>query len=135
MTRREFLLGSAGLLLALKAGLSGRLSDMLVPEAKTAVGPLVIEGLRFVPDAGDTCRVYFNNDFVLESNDLGGQALSLADGFHTLADITDHFAKKLTLDHEEKQSFFGQLALFFVEVGKAGYLQNQVYASVIAHEG
>jgi hypothetical protein len=124
LTRRQFIIGGAGLILALKAGLPN-LQRVLSPEAKTAVGPMVLDELKFVT-AGDNCEIWHEGELLLETNELGGRMLAMADGTRTLLDISGSFADKLGLNEQDRAAFHNETALFFVEAGTAGFLQNLV---------
>lgn len=84
------------------------------------VGPRLIAGLRAEPDA-DTYALYHDDQLVFRVNEPGARLLSLADGstpFETIMARTD-------LGTSE------DIAYFFVSLGEAGYLEQQVQVSLV----
>lgn len=126
MTRREFLKGAAGLVIACGAGFGGatRLATTLTPNAKTAIGPLLAEGLTVMPrdvfEGG--ADVYIGDKLAFQVNGAGAALIRYADGAHTLDDIIALGGCKHAAD---------QAAMFFVTLGQAGYLQNRVEVKLV----
>lgn len=123
MTRREFLKGAAGLVIACGAGFGGaaRLAATLTPNAKTAVGPLLVEGLSVLPGA-EGADVFKEGRLAFQVNQSGAALLRYADGAHTLEDIISLGGCTEAAD---------KAAMFFVTLGKAGYLQNRVEVKLV----
>jgi hypothetical protein len=125
MTRREFLTESAAFLVTLKAGLPSlkNLFNLMVENAR---GPLVLDGLRFVPSVGDSYEIYYNSGLIMETNDLAGKMLMLADGTRTTQEIADICGRASAIAENQYAEFYNCVALFFVEAGEAGLLRNKV---------
>lgn len=118
MTRRDFLKGAVGLVLAVGAGFGSVevLTRLLTPTAETAVGPLMIEGLSFLPTLSGA-DVLYREQTAFTVNSTGATLLRLADGTRSLDDI---------IHDADCESCAADAALFFVTLGQAGYLQNRV---------
>ena len=86
ITRREFLKGTAGLMIALGSGVTLKgLADVIDPE-KPPVGPQLREELKIVRTAGGAEAVYAGQTCFTVNED-GLRLLTLADGRHTLEEI------------------------------------------------
>ena len=115
MTRREFLKGSAGLILACGAGFGvHKLKKALAPSAEKAVGPMLLPELSLIPDPDGT-QGWLDGLPVFRANETGGKLLHYADGRHSFAQI-------LSLSGCEDEA---SAAALFVTLGKAGYLANR----------
>jgi len=117
-----------GLVLFAAAGTLGRdvgeIGGAGAPGVKaTSCGPLLVEGLSFrlTPDGAEA---YHGATRVFAVDQVGRELLSYADGTHSLEEIA---ARTGMVDSA------AEVALFFVELGKAGYLQNKVVVSIVEH--
>ncbi|NLI21307.1 MAG: twin-arginine translocation signal domain-containing protein [Clostridiales bacterium] len=121
MNRRDFLKGTAGLVIACGLGFGKTaLSDAL--EDFCCVGPKLKAGLTLSATATGA-DVRQAGQLVFQVNRLGAQLLRMADGTHTLAEM----AAALGNEYDT--------AMFFVTLGKAGYLHNRVEVSVYENIG
>jgi hypothetical protein len=118
MTRREFLKGCGAFAVLLAAGWKAlpALQKALTPNVGTAVGPLLRDGLAILPDPGGCC-VYYQGRAMFKANAAGQRLLQHADGTQTLDEIISETGNT-------KQA--SDVAMFFVTLGQAGYLQNVV---------
>ena len=116
MNRRDFLKGTAGLVIACGLGFGqNALSDAL--EDFCCVGPKLDAGLTLSATSGGA-DVYRAGALAFQVNQPGARLLRMADGTHTLAEM----AAALGNEYDT--------AMFFVTLGKAGYLRNRVEVSV-----
>ncbi|NMA07654.1 MAG: PqqD family protein [Clostridiales bacterium] len=122
MTRREFLKGAAGLVLAAGAGFGGTraLTELLKPNASTALGPLPIEGLSLLPTSKGA-DVLYEGRTAFTVNTTGAALLRLADGTRSLDEI---------IARAGASAYAADAAMFFVTLGQAGYLQNRVEVAI-----
>ena len=121
MNRRDFLKGTAGLVIALGLGFGKTaLGDAL--EDFCCVGPKLGSGLSVVDTLGGA-DVYCAGQLAFQVNAPGALLLRMADGTHTLEEM----AAALGSDYDT--------AMFFVTLGQAGYLRNRVEVSVYENRG
>ena len=128
MDRRTFIKGAGGfVLLAAASAVLGTevLTTALTPYPKETLlkGPLLRDELTFAKTA-QGASAFVGDTEVFNVNATGAQLLTLADGTHTLDEIGAKL--KGAIDPVEA-------ALFYVEVGKAGYLQNRVEVALVEH--
>lgn len=117
MTRREFLKGTAGLVLVCGTGFGvNRLKKSLAPSVENAVGPKLNSNLNIL-QLGNEADVYLDTQLVFRANAAGGKLLRLADGSRTLEQIIEAAGCQQTA---------GDCANFFITLGKAGYLENRI---------
>ena len=148
MDRREFLRSAGGLIIiASLAGTAGTLfscsprvpsnpqlnddrnslliTPELMPTGKT-VGPLMVAGINLVnSNTYGMFEGYYFDAHAFDVDILGVELIALADGNHTLQAIRAQVEEYLSspLDSAE-------LAMFYVTLGEAGYLQNKVLISL-----
>ena len=121
MTRREFLKGAGVFVLALSGIKSvGSIEKLLTPNAETAIGPLLVPGLRTKKTA-EGGAVYYEGTLLFTVNDTGVRLLEMADGTNTL----DHI-----IVASGTTDIAADTAMFFVTLGQAGYLQNRVEVQI-----
>ena len=122
MERRTFVRGAFGFVaLAVCAG-AGVLatSEASRTAAADAVGPLLVDGIEFVdePDGGRVAGVFEGTKlFVVDK--VGARLAALADGTRSIEEAADAAGVSAA-----------DAASFFVTLGQAGYLQNEVYVSL-----
>ena len=117
MTRREFLKGTAGLILLCGTGFGlKKLDKVLSSSVEDAVGPKLDADLNIL-QLGSEAEAYLNGKLVFRANDVGAKLLRLADGSRTLEQI---------IDAAECRGTAGDCVSFFVTLGKAGYLENRI---------
>lgn len=118
MDRRDFLKGAGAFVLLCAAGWKGltELEKSLTPTVDTAVGPLLERGLELTPTLKGA-DVTFGGQLMFQVNEAGAKMLRLADGGHSL----DRIIKEAGMEHAANDA-----SLFFVTLGRAGYLQNRV---------
>ena len=125
MERRSFVKGAFGFVaLAVCAGagvgaLSSRQSTARV-SAADAVGPLLCEGIEFAdePDGVRVAGVYEGTKlFVVDRS--GAELAKLADGTRSIDEAADAAGVSAA-----------DAAEFFVKMGQAGYLENEVYVDL-----
>ncbi|MBR2835832.1 MAG: hypothetical protein IKE43_09045 [Coriobacteriales bacterium] len=148
MERREFVKNTFGLvLLAASAGLgilgaeSALAADVVsaeskilfttpaVKDAEAAEGPVIQSGIELVALANEKGANTFVGRYrateLFTVDKMGVLLISLADGTHTLEDMAQKMSKE-----------FGQavnpadVAMFFITLGQAGYLQNKVLVNL-----
>lgn len=126
MERRTFVRGAFGFVaLAVCAGAGAIASRNLSSEVARvapddAVGPLLVEGIRLVdePDGGRVAGMYEDTQlFVVDRT--GAELVALADGTRTIDEAADVAGVSAA-----------DAASFFVTLGRAGYLQNEVYVNL-----
>ena len=137
MTRREFLKGTAGFVIACGTALVlPTVSDLFKAAPKSpeklsllgnvaledTVGPLLVEGLEMFP-LSTGAEIQYRGTTCFTVNDSGMRLLRLADGGNTLTMI----AEKADLSDQMEA-----VADFFVTLGKAGYLQNEIEVCTFA---
>lgn len=121
MNRRDFLKGTAGLVIACGLGFGkSALSDAL--EDFCCVGPR-LSGSLSVTGTLSGADVYCAGQLAFQVNTPGAKLLAMADGTHTL----DEMAAAVGSDYDT--------AMFFVTLGQAGYLRNRVEVSVYENRG
>ena len=122
MTRREFLKGAGAFVLLCAAGWKAlpKLEQALAPTAQTAVGPLLVPGLDILP-TGEGGTVSYGGEPLFTVNGTGLALLRCADGARSL----DAVIKEAGVAEAASDA-----AMFFVTLGKAGYLQNRVEVSL-----
>ncbi|MDL2319103.1 hypothetical protein LJC74_08560 [Eubacteriales bacterium OttesenSCG-928-A19] len=127
MTRREFLKGTAGFVLALGVGFG---TDRAVRAATTtasavgaenAVGPLLVDGLTLSPTL-DGADVHVNGQKAFVVNGTGYALLRGADGGHTMEQLVDIAGGVASAE---------ATAVFFVTLARAGYLQNRLEVAIV----
>lgn len=117
MTRREFLKGTAGLILLCGAGFGlEKLEKALSPSLEDAVGPKLDSNLTIL-QLGNEAEAYLDGRMVFRANGTGANLLRLADGSRTLENMIE------TAGCKENA---GDCVSFFVTLGKAGYLENRI---------
>lgn len=118
MTRREFLKGAGAFVLLCAAGWKGldALEKSLAPSAENAAGPLLQKGLFVAPTASGA-NVSYGGQLLFTVNETGRKLLALADGTNCLDTIIKESGTEKNAD---------ETCMFFVTLGKAGYLQNRV---------
>ena len=122
MERRTFVRGAFGFVaLAVCAG-AGVLATSEAPRtaAADAVGPLLVDGIEFAdePDGGRVAGVFEGTKlFVVDK--VGARLAALADGTRSIEEAADAVGVSAA-----------DAASFFVTLGQAGYLQNEVYVSL-----
>ena len=120
MDRRTFLKTAGGLVLfGVASVLVG--GDTLQPHASADVGPLIREDIDLRITATGA-SAWVDNVQVFDVDALGARFLALADGKHTIDDIAARCGQK------DKAA---EVAMFFVTLGQAGYLQNRVEVSLV----
>ena len=126
VTRRDFLKGTAGfvLLCGLGFGATSLPSVLKSADAENAVGPLLANEVDYIQTL-DGGKAYVNGQLVFKVNGMGYRLLKLADGRHTLKQITEK------IDRPEIDE---DIADFYITLGKAGYLQNRVEVKKVSHE-
>ena len=87
--------------------------------------PVLFEGLDEGIQTLDGGKAYVNGQLVFKVNGMGYRLLKLADGRHTLKQITEK------IDRPEIDE---DIADFYITLGKAGYLQNKVEVKKVSHE-
>lgn len=114
ITRREFLKGTAGLMIALSSGVTLKgLADVVRPE-EDPVGPQLREELEIIHTPGGAKAVYAGQT-CFTVNHEGAQLLKLADGRHTL----DEIVRKSGMSGN-----VNSVIRFFQMLGDAGYLTS-----------
>ena len=104
-------------------------SDAFVPPAgdgsssKSPVGPLLRTGIN-VRKTSEGAQAYYQRLHIFDVDADGAKFLALADGAHTIDDIAARTGKR-------KEA--ADVALFFVALGQANYLQNRVEVSIVQH--
>ena len=122
ITRRAFLKGTAGFVLLCGSGFALRGLAELPEPAQTPIGPQLREELRVVPTA-DGARVAAGAETCFTVNEAGLVLLDLADGSHTLEELTE-----LSGMSECAES----VADFFLALGMAGYLTARLEVNKVA---
>ena len=90
------------------------------PEA--AVGPAMVAGIELeAGDAGETWGTYAG-ERLFAVDDTGAELVMLADGSLSLGDIAERTSVPVRAS---------DVASFFVTLGQAGYLQNEVYVNIV----
>lgn len=121
MNRRDFLKGTAGLVIACGLGFGNTaISDAL--EDFCCVGPKLKDSLRVVDTLGGA-DVYCAGQLAFQVNTPGATLLRMADGTRSLTEMS----AVMGTDYDT--------AMFFVTLGKAGYLRNRVEVSVYENLG
>jgi len=128
MDRRTFLKSAGGLVVF---GLAGALmqSDSRTGSAgnslpgKTPVGPVLRKDIS-LQKTPEGAQAYYQRLHIFDVDTDGAKFLALADGAHTIDDIAARTGKR-------KEA--ADVALFFVTLGQAGYLQNRVEVSIVQH--
>ncbi len=117
ITRREFLKGTAALMLALSSGITLKgLKDTLLPEEEAPVGPQLREELELQKTA-DGAQATYEGRLCFTVNGDGLRLLRLADGRHTLEEIIRQCGMAGSA---------GRVLDFFQVLGDAGYLTAAV---------
>ena len=126
MTRREFLKGTAGfvLLCGLGFGATSLPSVLKSADVENAVGPLLANEINYIQTM-DGGKAYIDGQMVFKVNSLGYKLLKYADGRHTIEDVI----KKI-----DRPEIAGDIADFYITLGKAGYLQNRVEVKKVSNE-
>lgn len=119
MTRRQFLKGTAGFVIALGLGFSP--VSLLQNIGEPAVGPLLARGLDFRPTHWGA-DVYCNNRLAFQVNSRGAELLSLADGRLSLPEM---------IRQSGCQGCAEAAVQFLITLGSAGYLRNRVEVTLI----
>ena len=136
MERRTFVKGAFGLAVAVAgAGAFSALqfeqaaktpfyTTPVIADAGSAVGP-VMQPAVSLTRTGEGIAGFFNESKLFVADDTAAALIMLADGAHSLDDITREAAASLgiTLDPAD-------VASFFVELGQAGFLLNEVYVNM-----
>jgi hypothetical protein len=125
--RRTFVKQAGGLVLFVTASAFGganltKTLTSFVPD-KTPRGPLLVEDLTF-KQSFEGVDAFVGTTRVFSANQTGTILLAAADGMHTLDEIVSESGGQI--DPVEA-------ALFYVELGKAGYLQNRVEVALVEH--
>jgi hypothetical protein len=147
MERRDFLKGIGGLVVITSlAGITGSIitrqsgsfesateaspfsafttAEGVAPDL--AVGPLMLAGIDLIPSyAHDELQGFFADTHLFNVNALGAALIKLADGSRTLAAINAEVA----MIAPSPPGIAG-VAEFFITLGQAGYLQNQIYVAL-----
>lgn len=125
MTRREFLKGAAGLVIACGTGFGAldRVARALDADAPEPIGPMLVDGLKIVPGP-DGADVYYGAQKVFVVNAPGRRLLQKADGLHTMDALVQAGGGEVAAE---------RTAMFFVTLGKAGYLRNRVEVTIVEH--
>jgi len=117
MTRRDFLKGTAGLILLCGTGFGlKKLEKVLSPSVENAIGPKLDADLDILR-LGDEAEAYLDGKLVFRANATGAKLLRLADGSRTMEDII--YAAGCGENA-------GDCVSFFVTLGQAGYLENRI---------
>ncbi|MCL2504157.1 MAG: hypothetical protein FWE94_06140 [Coriobacteriia bacterium] len=86
-------------------------------------GPLLAEGITFAPvEAG--VDAFVGDVHVFSANETGAILLAAADGTRTLDEIVAEVGGSIGPV---------EAALFYIELGEAGYLQNRVEVALVEH--
>lgn len=149
MERRAFVKGACGLVILAACGGVSTIARMaldsqsapMVPDASqgmqvlfttpktdtaSAVGPLMHSGIQLVSDAkGAVVRGRINGVELFKVNELGARLVMLADGSRNIKEIASR-----AVGTDGNAAHAADVASFFVEMGKAGYLQNEVYVNL-----
>lgn len=127
MNRRDFLKGTFGLVVACCVGSLGGdgLSRAEGSGTSADVGPHLIDGLSMSKTGGGADLLY-GDACVFKVNESGRTLLSYADGRHTIAEIAQKSGTAQTAD---------QVAMFFVTLGEAGYLQSKIEVNIVENYG
>jgi len=126
MDRRTFLKSAGGLVIfglagALMSSDSARLFAGSPSSHKAPVGPLLRKGIDMRRTSTGS-RAYYDQVHLFDVDQAGAKFLKLADGTHTIDDIAARAGMK---------DAAAEVALFFVTLGQAGYLQNRVVVSIV----
>ncbi|MCL2332099.1 MAG: hypothetical protein FWC54_01235 [Actinomycetia bacterium] len=126
MDRRTFLKSAGGLVLFGLTSVLVRADSSSTPgasltRASAVIGPLLRDDI-VVRRTSAGASAYSSRLHVFDVDALGLKFLALADGTHTIDDIATHCGQK---------SRAAEVALFFVTLGQAGYLQNRVEVSLV----
>ncbi len=122
ITRREFLKGTAGLVLLLGSGFNlNGITELAEPET-IPIGPQLRDELTVVATT-EGARVDYAGETCFTVNKEGLQLLSLADGDHTLEEI---------IHNSGMASNPEAVADFFLTLGEAGYLSARLEVNKIA---
>ena len=125
MTRREFLKGTAGFVVACGGGFGlSKLGKLLEPSPADAVGPMLREDLTLVPGLSGA-EVRHDGVLCFTVNEAGLRLLRLADGRRTF----DTMLKRAALSEQRVAA-----ADFFLTLGTAGYLRNRFEVSKVVRE-
>jgi len=126
MTRREFLKGTAGFVLLCGLGFSATSLPKILKsaDAENAVGPLLADEISYIQTL-DGGKAYIDGKMVFKVNGLGYRLLKFADGRHTIEDVI----KKI-----DRPEIAGDIADFYITLGKAGFLQNRIEVKKVTHE-
>lgn len=92
----------------------------LMTDQQSATGPQLIPGLA-LQSTQEGADLYRDGDLVFKVNDAGERLISMADGITPLQTIMDHDELGSPQD----------IALFFISLGEAGYLQQQVQVNFV----
>ncbi|MDR1540446.1 MAG: PqqD family protein [Clostridiales bacterium] len=118
MTRREFLKLSGAFVLICAAGWRAlpELEKMLGGDSKGTIGPILQDGLDIKPNSSGA-SVFYDGQVMFTVNETGYKLLKLADGTKSV----DSIVKNACLENSASD-----VGMFFVSLGKAGYLKNRV---------
>jgi hypothetical protein len=119
MTRRQFLKGTAGFVIALGLGFSP--DSLLKSLTEPAIGPWLVGGLECLPTNWGA-DIYSGGQLAFQVNRRGAQLLSLADGRVSLPDM---IRRSGCQDCQE------EAARFLITLGSAGYLRNRVEVTLV----
>jgi hypothetical protein len=125
--RRTFIRQAGGLVLFVTASALGgsgltKIASSLLPDPALR-GPLLVDGLTFKPSTAGV-DAFVGNVHVFSANQTGTLLLAAADGTRTLEQIVDKINGEIDP---------AEAALFYIELGKAGYLQNRVEVALVEH--
>ena len=132
MERRTFVRGAFGLaVLAAGGGLVGSLAlrgepqdDVFVTAGaaspEMANGPVMAAGIELVPDGEGLVTGRYDDKQLFSVDETGAELMRLADGSLTLDELAEATGTALNP---------ADVASFFVELGQAGYLQNEVFVN------
>lgn len=132
MERRTFVRGAFGLVIltagaylgATMAGEDGTEQGFVTPEVpspEAAVGPVMAAGIELWTTGDGAYEGRYGDVKLFSTDQTGAQLIRHADGTLTLDELAA--SAQVALDEAD-------VASFFVSLGEAGYLQNEVYVNL-----
>lgn len=129
MERRAFVKGAFGFAALATLGVAGAVVGTnvqsanfvtaSVPNAESALGPVMVAGIELVP-AGNVVHGMYGNTHLFNVDATGAELVRLADGSRTIDELASANGQLKPAD----------VASFFVELGQAGYLANTVLVNL-----